>query len=216
MLVDTGYLKPEAERVLAYLQQEHLSLKAVVITHHHIDHDQNMKLFTSICQTVYDSSNIGRGLLITIGSKTVSLFHTPGHFAKGDISAEVVEDRILIAGDILFSCLPSQLCYGSNPEVLKETIEKIASRHYRWIVPGHGRVMSGDALTDMTKNYIQKLESRLTFVVQNHGTVYDLAQIPLEDCISHFDWMVLEPSIDLHRQNKEELFEMLRCQIEKS
>jgi len=71
-------------------------------------------------------------------------------------------------------------------------------------------VMIGDAMTSMALEYIRELESKIMILLRNRGTIYDLAQISLEKCISHPDWMVVEPAVDLHRQNKEELFEMMR------
>jgi len=70
--------------------------------------------------------------------------------------------------------------------------------------------MTGDAMTSMALSYIHTLEERLRLVAENHGTEDDLYGIRLSECIAHPDWMVEEPAIDLHRQNKQELFTKCR------
>ncbi len=206
LLVDTGYRKAEAWRALTYLSENGIKLKGIVITHHHDDHFANLGLFTTDNMQVYDSKNIDNGLTLKIGVKPIKLVPTPGHHLDGDISVLIEDEEIMIAGDILYTCLPPQLCYGAKPDVLTETIKKIASSHFRWIVPGHGRVMTGDAMTSMALAYINTLNKRLSMVISNHGTEDDLKSIKLSECIFHPEWMVEEPSVDLHRQNKEELF----------
>ncbi len=212
LLVDTGYRKAEAMRALAYLSENGLKLKGIVITHHHDDHFANLDLFATDDVCVYDSKNIDEGVILQIGVKSIKLFPTPGHHLDGDISVLIEDEEILIAGDIFFSCLPPQLCYGAKPDILTATIKKIASRHFRWIVPGHGRVMTGDTMTSMALSYIFTLNERLYMLVSNRGTVDDLKSIELSECITHPEWMVEEPSVDLHRQNKEELFAHLSKQ----
>jgi glyoxylase-like metal-dependent hydrolase (beta-lactamase superfamily II)/putative intracellular protease/amidase len=206
VLIDTGYRLAEAQRVIDYLLSHNLVLKNIVITHHHEDHDANLALFSMNQGCIYDPSNCAEGVTLKVGKMTVRLFATPGHFPQGDISALVVEENVLIAGDILYSCLPIQLCYGAKPKVIRDTIEKMAKADYAWIIPGHGRIMTGAAITEMALSYIDKLYSRLDQIIDQHGNEDDLYAIKLSDCIAHIDWMVEEPAIDLHRQNKIEIF----------
>ncbi len=210
LLVDTGYEMPEAERVLLYLKKHGLKLKHIVITHHHDDHDANLALFTMNEGQIFDPAHLPDEAELRIGNKKVRLQKTPGHFPAGDISAVVVEEQILIAGDILYACLPPQLCYGANPEVLIQTLEKIEQQHYKWIVPGHGKVLSGPLMMSMSLSYIQLLYEKLQAIVLRQGAAVEIDQIALADCILHRDWMVEAPALDLHRQNKKELFAKLK------
>jgi len=206
ILVDTGYRKEEAIRMLSYLKHHEITLKFIIITHHHEDHDANLSMFLNPNVVILDPTNIKVETTIDLNDKRVLIFPTPGHYSKGDISVSIDAEGILCCGDIMYSCLPPQLCYGAHPDVLKTTIEMIASKHYQWIVSGHGRVVEGNTLTEMCLSYIKTLREKVTEVVQNQGTEDDLQDISLSDCISHPDWMVLEPAIDLHRQNKLELY----------
>ncbi len=206
LLVDTGYRLSEAMRALKYLNENKLKLKGIVITHLHEDHLANLELFASGDVPQYNPKNIDEDLKLQIGLKPIKLFSTPGHHLEGDISVLIEDEEILIAGDILYSCLPPQLSYGAKPDILTKTIKKIASKHFRWIVPGHGRVMTGDSLTTMSLSYINTLYDRIRLIILHQGTVDDLTSIKLSECITHPEWMEEEPSIDLHRQNKEELF----------
>ncbi len=165
-------------------------------------------------ETVHDPATVGSGIDLKVGNLTLKLFPTPGHhYPPGDISVAVVNENILIAGDILYSCLPPQLCYRADADVLIATLKRIAAAHYRWIVPGHGRVMSGEAMTTMALAYIDKLYARVSAVVDAGGGEDDLYAIKLYDCIAHPDWMVEEPAIDLHRQNKAELFARMQKKV---
>lgn len=215
LLVDTGYEKPEAERILEYIKKCDLKLKHIVITHHHEDHDANLALFHMNQGDVYDATNIKDGMTLTIGNKSVQLMHTPGHFPAGDISAVVVDEQILISGDILYACLPPQLCYGSNPGVLIKTLKAIEQLHYKWIIPGHGKVLTGKLMMSMALNYIDTLYESLERIIATGGDLAEAARIDLADCIMHREWMVDEPALDLHRQNIEELYETLKEQNNK-
>lgn len=206
LLVDTGYRLKEAQRALQFINDQRLKIKGIVLTHFHEDHIANLSMFQKDDTILYDPSNVTDEQYLTIGDKKIRLFKTPGHHIKGDISVEVIDEHILLSGDILFSCLPPQLCYGAQFKQLKNSIELIAKEHYHWIIPGHGRVTKGDEITSMSLEYIHNLEKFITETVKNKGSIDDLQYCNLEDCISHYDWLVIEPSIDLHRQNKEELY----------
>lgn len=205
LLVDTGFEKPEAERVLEYIKKNDLKLKHIVITHHHEDHDANLALFHMNQGNVYDATNIKDKMTLTIGNKSVQLMHTPGHFPAGDIGAVVVDEQILISGDILYACLPPQLCYGSNSKVLIKTLKAIEQAHYKWIIPGHGKVLTGELMMSMALKYIDTLYETLNRTIAVGGDLAEAARIDLADCIVHSEWMVEEPALDLHRQNIEEI-----------
>jgi glyoxylase-like metal-dependent hydrolase (beta-lactamase superfamily II) len=195
ILVDTGYKTEEAIRVLDYLKTMNIELTGIVITHYHIDHYANLDMFKNDELEVYDNSNTVDGQILPINGLKVSILKTPGHFSLGDISVNV-EDEILICGDILYSCLPPQLCYGSNPELLINTLKNIEKKEFKWIIPGHGRIMSGKAIISMSFDYIERLFKNIS--MRN-------LEVTLSECTNYFDYMVIEPSLDLHRQNIEEL-----------
>ncbi len=209
LLVDTGYEPPETQRMLDYIHQNSIQLKGIIITHHHEDHDGNLKDFEPLTKTLWDPKNTVEGQKLTVGKKTLSILHTPGHFPEGDLSVLVEDESVLISGDVLYACLPPQLCYGAKPVVLRETIDRIAKAQYRWIIPGHGKILSGQMMTDMALGYIDELYRCLNKVISSGGQLEEALKISLDSCISHRDWMVDEPALDLHRQNIEELFESL-------
>lgn len=206
MVVDTGLELPEAERFLSYIKTHKLKLKHVVITHNHPDHVANLSLFRELTDSVISPGNPSKGSM-WIGEKEVKVIQTPGHHIDGDISVLVCDEKVLIVGDVIYSCLPPQLCYGSNPQVLTRTIEQLSEMDLNWIVPGHGKVMVADEIIRMSLSYISKLNKEIKRSIALNETLEVVAKIELADCIEHFDWMVLEPSLDLHRQNIEDLFE---------
>jgi glyoxylase-like metal-dependent hydrolase (beta-lactamase superfamily II) len=210
LLVDTGFEKPEAERVLDYIREHDLVLKHIVITHHHEDHDANLSLFPMNQGQVYDSEHLPEGRELLIGNKRVELLETPGHFPAGDISVHVVDEHILIAGDILYSCLTPQLSFGANPEILIPTLKELEKNHYKWIIPGHGkRILTGELMMTRTLSYIDKLFEKMQAVVSAQGTLEDVDKIELADCITHYDWLMEKMSLLIHHKNKRELFAKL-------
>lgn len=224
IVVDTGYEVPETVRILKYLEALDLTLKGIIITHHHEDHNGNLGLFEHYKPKVWDVNNTCDGDIITLGDLHLEILHTPGHSPitggnaggdlsdglSGDLSVCVKEEQILIAGDILFSCLPPMLCYGGNPQQLIQTLRRLQDAHYQWIVPGHGYVQRGDAMTQMALDYVDKLYQGIATLSKDPAILNEplnpmhYKSLTLNDCIDHYDWMAIEPALDLHRQNIEE------------
>lgn len=80
------------------------------------------------------------GSLIKIGETTLTVLSTPGH-TRGSISLYEPKERALFSGDAVFrggigrTDLPS-----SQPEVMKETLEKLMEMDIEKLYPGHGPV----------------------------------------------------------------------------
>lgn len=132
-IIDCGcFEEREWKSIMAYIEQEGLTVKLILLTHAHFDHvyglrfverDLNMQpMLHSLDVYQYEHSldmlvqfmgvrlpgklpTIGQllkdGDELTLGSKTISVIHTPGH-TPGGVCYYFEKDGILFSGDTLF------------------------------------------------------------------------------------------------------------------
>ncbi len=209
MLIDTGYNKAEGLRVKNYLEANGISLLKIINTHEHPDHVGNNKLFNLSADAVHTPANTPDGTEFKLGDRTLRIVHTPGHHQEGDMGVLIVEEGIFAAGDILFTCLPPQLSYGSTEAQVTPTLRKLQAMHFKTVIPGHGRLLGGDELLAMSLDYIEKLKVRVQSLVDS-GDDPDKKPIELKDCIQHADWMLGGVAEDLHYNNAIALWNQMR------
>lgn len=133
-IVDPGDAKP----VLAYIKQAHLSLSAIVLTHHHADHIGGVKeLLEHYEVPVYgpESSTIPfvthplhEGDNIQVCGTSFSVIEIPGHTM--DHIAYYAEDAlhekpVLFCGDTLFAVGCGRIFEGT-PAMMYESLQKLA------------------------------------------------------------------------------------------
>ncbi|MGA2746047.1 MAG: MBL fold metallo-hydrolase [Candidatus Sulfotelmatobacter sp.] len=168
MVIDPG---DEIEDVLTLIRKHNLQVKQIVITHAHIDHvggamklraatgapillNQNdyelLKMLdvqaawigvASPGEVVIDHS-VSTGELVTAGSLTAQVLHTPGH-TEGSICLYFPAQQKLIAGDTLFagSIGRTDLPGGSHKKILSSIHETLlALPDETVVVPGHGEL----------------------------------------------------------------------------
>jgi glyoxylase-like metal-dependent hydrolase (beta-lactamase superfamily II) len=152
MVIDPG---DEIEDILAILKRHQLTVKAIVITHAHIDHiggAAKLKAATGAPvymnagdQELYDQLDtqaqwLGtetpdrteidtparEGDSITIGSTPFHVLHTPGH-TQGSISLWIPGENKLVAGDTLFrdSIGRTDLPGGNTRQILSSIHTKL-------------------------------------------------------------------------------------------
>jgi glyoxylase-like metal-dependent hydrolase (beta-lactamase superfamily II) len=127
IVVDPGAEIGEIEKIL---QKHQLTVKAIVVTHAHIDHvagaqelkrktgapvylnENDQELLSALdvqaqwlgVQTpekVHVDTNAVDGTAISLGGSDFQVMHTPGH-TQGSISVFIPQQNMLIAGDTLF------------------------------------------------------------------------------------------------------------------
>ena len=75
---------------------------------------------------------------VKIGSREFQVIHTPGH-SPGSICLYCQKERLLVSGDTLFSDGVGRTdTPGGDPDVLGESLEKLAKLQVEKILPGHG------------------------------------------------------------------------------
>jgi len=99
---------------------------------------------------------------LTLGDIQLWVIHTPGH-SKGSICLYWPEENALFTGDLVFQSgfgrtdLP-----GGDSQQLKASIQKVAELDVKWLLPGHGNIISStsevkanfDQISQMMMNYL--------------------------------------------------------------
>ena len=127
----------DSKPVLNTLQNEHLILESILVTHHHNDHiggindlkkvfpkcivygPDDKRIPTDIC--VNDNEELN---LENIGAK-FRVIEVPGHTSS---HIAYYFDKKLFCGDTLFSCGCGRLFEGT-PEQMHDSLEKIQNQH---------------------------------------------------------------------------------------
>ena len=161
-IVDAGSDTPEGERVKRYIDQNYIEIKNIILTHRHSDHVKNIETFMRDGVAVYEFNNTEDGQIIEMGDKKFVIIHTSGHFYDKHLSV-VVNDNILIAGDILTSNLDPLVVvsYGGNKERWINTLQRILEKDYKLVIPGHGPIVEGSKVNKLIVEHIEKLEQNV-------------------------------------------------------
>jgi glyoxylase-like metal-dependent hydrolase (beta-lactamase superfamily II) len=152
VVIDPG---DEIDRILAILAEHRLRVKAIVITHAHIDHiggAQKLKAVTGAPvymnandQPLYDQIDMQarwlgmelperaeidvdarEGGKLALGDADFQILHTPGH-TQGSISLWIPAEHKLVAGDTLFmdSIGRTDLPGGNHRQILRSIHDKL-------------------------------------------------------------------------------------------
>ena len=152
VVIDPG---DEIGRITAILEQHHLRVKAIIITHAHIDHiggAQKLKAATGAPvymnandQELYDHIDMQAGWLgmatpektsidvnaregqtVQLGPAEFHVLETPGH-TQGSISVWIPAENKLVAGDTLFmdSIGRTDLPGGNSKQILRSIHDKL-------------------------------------------------------------------------------------------
>jgi len=164
IVIDPG---AEVDQIVALLERHRLKLKAIVITHAHIDHvggAAELKRRTGAPvwmnaedRLLYDNLDMQaawlavetpertpidvdarEGLKLRVGASEFQVLHTPGH-SRGSISLWLPGENKLVAGDTLFygSIGRTDLPGGDSRQILRSIQEKIL------VLPESATVITG-------------------------------------------------------------------------
>jgi glyoxylase-like metal-dependent hydrolase (beta-lactamase superfamily II) len=155
ILVDPGSNKKLLSERLAEENLKPEDIDMIFVTHYHLDHTLNIRLFPD-CD-VLDNNEINRDDQIfsysgNIPKTNVKVISTPGH-AKEHASLLVETDKgnVIIAGDLWWwtedeeqktdydSLMEKKDPYVKDEKILKESRKKVLEVA-DWIIPGHGKM----------------------------------------------------------------------------
>jgi glyoxylase-like metal-dependent hydrolase (beta-lactamase superfamily II) len=198
-LVYKGYTPNEALRVKEYLKENNIKLKYIFITHHHSDHDANLSMFENKNTVMFDPSNTKDNQLISLGNRTFKILRTSGHLNDEHISIELVKENILFAGDVVVTCLPSAVAFGGSFKGLIPTLEMLRTKNYSVIVPGHGDIINPHESIRMNLEYLNNVKEYVNGIIDNGGTLEDVLNIRLSDCLENMNYLDMERAENIHQ-----------------
>ena len=154
VVIDPGY---EADTILAYLEEHHLTAKAILLTHGHFDHVGAVKELAAEtgCEVYIHAAEATLPPMMTAGplyytrtyaeGDTISpvpgmelkVLHTPGH-TPGSVC--LLYGQHLFSGDTLFQGSCGRVDFpGGNPQEMLQSLSRLASLQADYRVhPGHG------------------------------------------------------------------------------
>jgi len=186
LLVDPGHLR-RVNTLFGRIARDGIDparIKAVICTHGHPDHIEGTLAFRDAGVKIGISQreerfveDVGRPMYLqmgatmpdyrvdfyleegdlTIGRHELQVLMTPGH-SPGSISLYWPRHKVLITGDVVFmqsvgrSDLP-----GGDPNILKESIERLSKLPVELLIPGHGPLVQGSARVRSNFDYVKKM-----------------------------------------------------------
>ena len=154
VVIDPG---GNANKVIAFLEENGLTLEAILLTHGHFDHVGAVKELAEKtgCRVylhaddlllpenftagpLYYTNHYDEGDVLEMAGLTIRVMHTPGH-TEGSVCL-LVEDAIF-SGDTLFchSCGRTDLP-GGNSDALSASLARLKAMEGDWrVFPGHNR-----------------------------------------------------------------------------
>ncbi len=110
-------------------------------------HLREEKIFFENTKIVNPDKTINDDFIFNLGDVQAKIFSTPGHTAT-NISVYVEEERVLYTGDCMINkYLPNLEAGGvSDWKIWLRSLEKISGMKLKFVVPGHGNVLTADEI----------------------------------------------------------------------
>jgi len=135
ILIDTSSkaAKPELLQDLQTLKINPQNINAIILTHNHWDHNENLSLFTN--SKVYSAKNLSE---LIKNFPNFKIIQTPGH-TKDSIC--ILYKNILFSGDTIFDKQHNYIgrtdLPESNPKVMQKSLAKLKQIKYNILCAGH-------------------------------------------------------------------------------
>lgn len=183
-VIDAGMDKEEGVRVKEYIDNNNLMVSKMFVTHNHPDHIANLSMFKVSRENTYYFDNTKENQIIKMGDRSFKILHTPGHANDSHMSIELVEDNILVAGDVVPTSVPPLISYGGDSNTLKKTLERIKKNKYALIIPGHGDLFDARRTVEVQLEYLKETRKLVKEAVESGKSLQDVRKtIKLKDCV---------------------------------
>lgn len=114
-------------------------------------------------QITRPTRTISDKLVIDLGGRTVELRHIAPGNTKGDMILWLPEERILATGDIVVR--PTPYGFFSYPESWARVLRELKTFNARYIVPGHGDVMTDTSYLDLLAETMDLVATQVSTLV---------------------------------------------------
>ena len=182
ILIDPGYAAyfGHVREALARIELSLEDIDLIICTHAHPDHVEAVRLFTELptrfalhaaewdliqkmAPFMKNSLNGSPDSLepdffltegtLSVGDIHLEVYHTPGH-SPGGVTLCFPAEKALFTGDLIFAGgLGRTDLPGGNGDRLKESIRRISSLNAKWLLSGHGEIISDE--TTVADNFVQ-------------------------------------------------------------
>ena len=207
-LIDTGDSNDEAQKIKDYLDKNGIVLNSIILTHMHKDHTANLSMFETGSIKLYKPSDLEEGQVITLESKHLKILKTDGHTPRNThVSVEVVEDNVLVAGDVVITDgLPA---VGGSYKDLINALKRVDSKGYSIIIPRHGAIMDSREATAKNLEYIENASKKIEELIKSGGALPQIEDISIGDCISDVVSQGTELLRQVHRFNLTNIYQQV-------
>ncbi len=169
LVVDPG----EAAPVLAELKKSKLSLKCILLTHHHQDHIGGVKEVKNTTQSALIGPDdarlgdldrkVGDHEEVLLGPVAIEVVATPGHTAS-HLAYYVRDQKFLFSGDTLFAGGCGRLFEGT-PKDMWESLQRLrALPDETLLYPGHEYTQHNLAFALSVEPHSQAIKARMAYV----------------------------------------------------
>jgi len=149
-IVDPGY---NGEKFLKIVEELGLSLKGILLTHHHYDHVGGVDKIKAVtgCPVYIHSADsdmykkqadvlLENGDRLQLGDEEIKVIHTPGH-TRGSVCYYSEQSRLVFTGDTIFNVDLGRTDLGDgSPADMESSIRNVIDlwKNDITIYPGHG------------------------------------------------------------------------------
>lgn len=187
VLIDTGMYDEEYQNIKEFIAEKNVKLKTIILTHGHDDHVSNLDKFKEDDTKLITPDNAQDNQIIFIGDKSLKIMYTEGHYKPhGHISVEVVNQDIIITGDIIDNDSVSTIASGATGGIIKnylETLKNLRNKNYKIVIPGHGAI-GGNEIFNNHFEYFSNAKLKVEEHIKNGGIKQDLYKIGIKHCVS--------------------------------
>jgi glyoxylase-like metal-dependent hydrolase (beta-lactamase superfamily II) len=233
ILIDTGYIPSFGNisgnngngkgifQLKDFIKERNLKMLHVIITHYDFDHFNGTMFFGHKLKENFKDSvtlspdNTTDGQLVKLGDRTLKIISTPGHAAYdgGHISVELVEEHILVSGDVIYSNFLPGLMEKDSSAQLIHTLEKLKKNKYAMIIPGHGNIIDPVRVIDRQLKYLYRTRKLVSRIVNRGGELKEVYQtVKVKDCTKDLEQITWVDALEMHRENLHWIYEELKAE----
>ena len=168
-IIDPGY---NAERFVAFIEEEGLEPEGILLTHGHHDHCGAVnKLTDRISCDVYvhrEDEDLARcrinkyledGQVFHVGDEELEVIHTPGH-TRGGVCFYAGKSRVAFTGDTIFNVDIGRMdLKGGSEQDMARSLKNVVNKWENDVViyPGHGDPSSMKKVRQVNTEFLEMI-----------------------------------------------------------